>query len=209
MALRSRQELRSLIKKTISELFTDEVFINEIAKKFYEKVEQKINKLEEVIKTQQMEIKTLEQKIDGFQQNERANNICIYGIVEESNEKLNTKIPKLISEKTDITCNPDNIVTAYRVGKLNGNLQKPRPIIIKFKCFEDKILVMKNRNKFKGTRIFLSDDLTITRRKLLMDAKSAFGERCAWTFNGRVFIKLNGKNIELHSSDDISQYVEN
>lgn len=203
MSLRNKAELKTIIKETIQELFAEEEFIRIIVKKISDKVDDKINKLQQLVNTQEDKIHSLEQKIDDIQQNEKSNNICVYGILEDSNENLRLNMTRLINDSTGVTLKPEDITAVYRIGKPADNTQKPRPVILKLKWYEIKMNIMQNRKKFKGTKIFISEDLTKTRRKLLNDAKAAFGEKQAWTFNGHIFIKKNGINIKLSNSEDL------
>lgn len=66
---------------------------------------------------------------------------------------------------------------------------------------------MRNAKQFKGTNIFISEDLILARRQLLKDARAAFGGKFAWTFNGRVYVRHSGKNLELHNHNDITQIL--
>lgn len=207
MSLRNKSEIKTIIKETIQELFADEEFMRTIVKKISDKVDDKINQLEELIKTQENKIHSLEQKIDDIEQKEKNNNVCIYGVPEELNETLCIKVPQLISDRTGLSLKQEDIIAVYRIGKPSENTQKPRPVILKLKWYDSKYSILKNCRKFKGTKVFISEDLTKARRKLLHDAKTTFGEKQVWIFNGHVFIKRNGINVKLYNNEDLLKYL--
>lgn len=211
MSTRNAQEklqLKSIIKETILEVLTDDVFINKIAKTLSDKVEEKIKKMEDTIRTMEHKTADLEKHIDILQQNEKINNICIYGVKEQENEKLKLIVTQLINANTEINLNDElDIEKCYRIGKESKNHPKPRPVV-KFKKFEQKIAILKNRNKFKGKQIFIAEDLTQVRLNLLQGAKTKLGGRNVWSYNGHIFAKINGSSLKIRSNEDLLMYSQ-
>ncbi|CAH0560539.1 unnamed protein product [Brassicogethes aeneus] len=118
MSTRSNKEkeTKSLIKETLAELFTDDEFINKLLKNFNDKVDKKLEEMNQKIKNSEIQINMLEQKIDQLQQAEKLKNICIYGIPEENKENLNLKIIENM-KIAKIQTNNDDILSSYRIGK--------------------------------------------------------------------------------------------
>lgn len=207
MGTRNKQvDVKQLIKDTINELFAEEQFIEMITQKISDKVNQKLEKFESKIKTFEEKITTLEKTIENMQQAEKINNICIYGINENNNMDLKELIPEILNEKTQLEITSEDIDMCFRIGKKSENVQKPRPIIIKFKNYTTKHRVLRNCSKLKGTRIFVTEDLIKPKRELLREAQERFGVKLAWPYNGSVYIKLEGKNVKLNCREDIIKY---
>ncbi|CAG9818969.1 unnamed protein product [Phaedon cochleariae] len=213
MTTRNKIEVAAIVKESINEFFLDKEFISQLTKKISERIEQKIRRLEEEVKTQGNKINILEQKVDSFQQqldaiHQRAkmNNICIYGVAEENNEDLLNKVLDMINSKTNMTLNTNDIMDAYRVGQPHEIPNKPRPTIIKMARPQLKSEIFKCGSKFKGSNIYINEDLTKLRRSLLMEAKSVFGVKSVWSFNGQIYATINGKKTKLIGKDDITKY---
>lgn len=202
-------QLKSIIKETIQELLADDVFINNITKKLNDKFDEKIKKMEEIVKNIEHKSAGLEKQIDVLQQNEKINNVCVYGIKEQQNEKLKLIMTQLINVNTEVSLNEIDIEKCYRIGKESNNSSKPRPVVVKFKSFDRKIAVLKSRNKFKGKHIFITEDLTQVRLKLLKDAKMKLGERNVWSYNGNIFTKNNGSSVKIRGNEDLLVYSGN
>ena len=68
---------------------------------------------------------------DKLEQYQRKDNLCIYGLEEETNEKEEVVETKVIELAADmgVTLMPDNISIAHRVGEPRGS---NRPVIVRF-----------------------------------------------------------------------------
>lgn len=206
MATRGKSDLQTAIKETLNEVFLNDEFMNQIVKRISDKVEQKLNHLQIEVDKQITRIDILEQKIDGIKQHEKINNICIYGLPEENDENINKKVLQLINKHTGLDFKMDYIATSYRIGNQSNAENKFRPIILRLTNHDYKIQLLKNAKKFKGKKLFIAEDLTKYRRELLTMAKSMFGEKNAWTFNGQIYTKLNGHTVKIRNQNDIMQY---
>lgn len=209
MGSRGKQEkldTKALIKETICELFTDEHFLNTILKKFNDKVDEKTKELETSIKNNEHKLMALEEKIDYLQQNTKINNICIYGIQEEPSENINLKIIQVLNNYSKLNITLDDILMSFRIGQKNGG-GKPRPIIVKFSSQVQKIKLLNNCKKFKGTKIFIAEDLTKNRRQLLNKARAALGDKNSWSFNGTIYAKIQDNIVKIKKDDDINKYI--
>lgn len=202
---RSNQEkgqLKSIIKETIQELFTDDTFIEVLLKKFSDKADKKLKEMEDNLKTSELKIAGLEKQIEDLQQNEKICNICVYGITEQQNEKLKPVVSQLLND-TQININESDIEKCYRIGKQNNNTGKTRPVIIKFKSYDSKLKILKHCNKFKGKKIFIIEDLVQSRRNLLEEAKKKLGEKNVWSYNGNIFAKIDGSRVKIRNKSDL------
>ena len=88
----------------------------------------------------------------------RSSNIIIDGIPEtndESNERLQVDISKILSEKMKVT---PKISTCHRIG--NKTPSRNRPIIVKLSSQDDRNKCLRNAPKLKGTNIFINEDVS-------------------------------------------------
>lgn len=94
---------------------------------------------------------------------------------------------------TDVHIN--DIDRSHRVGKINAARARPREIIVKFSTFRarQKLYKLKTSLKDNGYNgVFLNEDLTKIRSKVLFDARSivkAKGAKSAWSSDGTILIK--------------------
>ena len=135
----------------------------------------------------------LERKIEQLERDKRRNLIIIEGVEEDENNP-SPEIVDLLFQ--DLKVGFDLLVCdrIYRRGKVppndgdklqpeaaaanknkRGN-QKPRPIVVGFKLFSDKIQVYKHLKNLQGIerwdRVYLSDDLTDCQQRQLRDLRS-------------------------------------
>ncbi len=125
-------------------------------------------------------------KADRMDQRDRGKNIRIVGLPEKPNEVTSKEVIDF-AKSLDVTYTGDDIEEVYRVErKLSANAgtqatsdnqaPKPRPIFIRFKSKElrKKLYDAKKLipNKHPGSRIFICDDLTPARAKMLQMARS-------------------------------------
>ena len=85
--------------------------------------------------------------------NERRENIVIKGLEVMENESLTEQIHNFLEKYLNIQV---DIVSTWRRGKV---------IIAKIYNFEQRELIMKNKNKLKGTKVFIENDLSFDDRK--------------------------------------------
>ncbi|CAH1183819.1 unnamed protein product [Phaedon cochleariae] len=216
MNTRNKQEITAIVTDSINEFLLNKEFISQLTNKIAERIEEKLRNLEEEVKTQKEIINKLEQKVDIFQQeidniHQRAkvNNICVYGVAEEPNEDLLKKILEIINTKTNMELDNNDVQYAYRVGVHHENQNKPRPSIIRLSKQQLKSEIFKRGATFRGTKIYFNEDLTKYRRLLLMEAKSAYGVKNAWSFNGQIYAAIHGKKTKITCKKDLSKHINN
>ncbi|XP_045482920.1 protein unc-13 homolog C-like [Harmonia axyridis] len=84
------------------------------------------------------------------------NNICIYNLDEEIEEKTSEQVINLLNNRMKINIKKEDIIKAQRVGVKND---KTRPIIVKFEKYQHKAMVLKNCKLLRGTKIGIAEDL--------------------------------------------------
>ena len=121
------------------------------------------------------EVKSIKQKLRDLEDRARRNNLRIDGIVEnakESWEDTEEKLQNMFSTKLGL----DSIVIerAHRASPTKKQKEKnePRTIVMKLLNFKDKVNILKNARKLKGTGIYINEDFskeTTDIRKKLWD----------------------------------------
>lgn len=188
-----------LIKETIKELLSDEDFID----KFLNKVTEKIDFLQKMVNQQQNVINQLEGKIESIRQNEKINNVCIYGIEEEDNERTDEKIMDLINQKLSLPFKRDDIIKSYRIG---AN-KKPRPIVVKFSSYHLKAKILQKRSGLKGTKVVIMEELTKSRLELYKLTQEKVDRKMIFTRDGNIYLKQdNGRPQKIRDINDLNKY---
>lgn len=206
--LRSDRDLKFIIKETIAELINDEEFIQRIVKKVSDKMQEKLQAAEVKIKMLECKTNSFEEQITHLQQKEKVKNICIYGIVETEQESLKTVVTKILNDNTGLNIKEIDIASCYRIGNVSSNKKKYRPVIIKFVEYDYKNSVINNAKRFKGKKIFITEDLVQARRDLLKNAQAKLGIKNVWPRNGFIFTKCDGKTVKIKCLEDINN-IEN
>jgi CII-binding regulator of phage lambda lysogenization HflD len=143
-------------------------------------------------------------QLNDLEQYGRRNNIRISGISEslekntnESAETTTNKILHILNEKfPKINLQESDIDIAHRLGKPKDG--HSRPIIVKFVSRLKRNTIMSNRREFKGTDIFLNEDLTQINQKVLMAIKRTKSDQEAvWSWDGKVHHKSASGDIRV------------
>ncbi|CAN8028567.1 unnamed protein product [Ixodes persulcatus] len=119
---------------------------------------QKLEQCEATIESLKFQVVTLLDKVDDLKNRSHRNNLFVYGVNEEDNETL-ASIKKAVIEdlfKSKMVVKVASVERIHRLGKKVAN--KSRPVIIKFFDYNEKMLLMKNAPKLKGTKISVSED---------------------------------------------------
>lgn len=137
-------------------------------------------------------------KNDDLESRSRRNNILLHGLPEDPNEKgdtLSSNVSKLLTEMLEIPC--PHIERCHRIGKVREG--RPRPVIMRILDFGEKMRIMKNVSKLKGSNFRVTEDFSLrvrTIRKNLYDATSSF--------------RKNGSDVKIrydHVYIDDNRYV--
>ncbi len=139
-------------------------------------------------------LKSIEDRIDDLEQENKANNIRVFGMEEQEDEDLKTKVITLVKNRLQVHIETDDIKDIGRMGKKRD---KVRDILIKFrsKTLRNKIYNRKKLLKQDKTdnMIFINEDLTNNRSKLFFEARKLrrrekiFG---TWTQAGNIMVKV-------------------
>lgn len=108
----------------------------------------------------------LERKLVDLEDRSRRNNLIVFGMQEnedETPESLAKGVTESVFQKT-LGVTVTSVERIHRMGRKQAD--KPRPVILKLIDHREKINVLKNCHKFKGGRISVSEDFSVTTRQI-------------------------------------------
>lgn len=114
--------------------------------------------LQNMAQEMKLTIQQQQQKIIDLEDRQRRNNLVVFGITEnasETSDELKQKVLCDVFEKR-LDVKVSSVERIHRLGKKNGN--KARAVIIKFFDYNEKMAILKNCKKLKGTKISVSND---------------------------------------------------
>ena len=158
-------------KNIIDILAANHNMMNERINKLTDKIEELQNSLqftetemnEKLLKIEnetKKETNELKEKIRDLEDRTRRNNLRIDGVKEsekETWEDTEKKVNEIFKHKLGITTHV-KIERAHRTGKTKSDRQKERTIVLKVLDYKDKVTILKNARKLKGTGIFINED---------------------------------------------------
>lgn len=175
---------------------------------FIQKVIERVNfvfeknmnaKIKETEERHLKEIKNLREKVDSLEQNSRSLNLRINGVPEDQRKKPDDDFKGIMMKLGIQQITPKE---CFRIGKTKSN-GKPRQLFIKLENHVNKVEIMKNRRKLKGTKIHINEDLTKYKLDLKNKASEKYGFRNVWSQNGRIFANINNVKTEIKTVDNI------
>lgn len=199
---------------------TLEIMINKVCAKFLNKIEEQFDKkfekfesklnilcdkfsaLEKVVGKNEKDVFEINKRMDEIEQNQRKKTLRFVGINESEGEQLVSIITNLVNATLKVKCTITDISNVYRVGKLSN--EKSRTILVEFISYLKRIEIINARKLLKNTGIFINEDLTERRYKLLQLAKKKYGVRNAWTRGGHLYVNQNDTVKRIQNEEDIS-----
>ena len=146
-----------------------------------------IKSKDEKISQLENEVEILENKIDDLEQYRRRNGLRFNEVSESNNEDVVEKAMKLMNDTMKVTppVSMENIDRVHRVGRKKENA--PCGILVKFATYNVRSRVFRSKKNLKIDRdsqdldsedkqqVFVNEDLTQTRSKLLWQARALKG----------------------------------
>ena len=147
----------------------------------------------------------MEEKYDELEQYSRRNSLRFIGLPETSSEDCYAKTVDVLNNSLNLDppLELSDLDRVHRCGKPKMNPAGSRPMLIKFATYRQRQRVMTNRSTLRGTDMFLNEDLTPRRAKLLKSVRDAKREgqlKDAWTADGRIRIRNNANQVHLIKS---------
>ena len=102
----------------------------------------------------------LEDRMRLMEDYSRKGNIIVDGLAEdkeENNEKLQSKVENIFSEKLDIALNIDDL---HRLGQRQEHSTRTRPVVVRLKTLSQRHQCLRSAFKLKGTNIFVNEDVS-------------------------------------------------
>lgn len=226
----SEESVKSVVKAVVTELLADSAFMDKILEKVTDKLDRldkivkrksekissvenklqslsnefenykKSNNLQNAMNDKNQQIKDLESKIEQIQQNEKLNNLCIYGVNNQGSEKIHDTVLKIFNDVVKVKVNAMDILTCYKIGK---DTDKAGPIIVRFFDVNIRNAILKNCKNLKGTRMGITEDLVKKRLFLYRKAQEAFDRKSVFVRNGRILVKIGDAMKRIQEENDI------
>lgn len=122
-----------------------------------------------------------------LKQNTRKENVKIFGLTEDQGEDLVTKVVSLARD-INVELKPEDISICHR---LHGNGKQPRPVILRFLRREMKTKLMQGKKKklrknSNLRNIYITDDLTQIRNKIVRSLRDDPDVQRVWTIDGKI-----------------------
>ena len=173
----------------------------------------KLDSKDELIKSLETRIVTLESANDSIEQYTRRANLRVCGVPEENDgEDTDQKVLAVFNAKLGMEplLRPTDLERSHRLGRKaddSDGTTRTRPIIVRFVSERVRDSVYRARTRLKGHDIYLNEDLTARRAKLAYDArqlKKAKKIVDCWSSYGNVIVKdSNNKIREIKSPSDL------
>lgn len=200
-----------------------EKLINKVCANFADQLECKINKqfvkledkLSEInnsmkslnakVESNSDAIACIEAKYDYVEQSLKKNALRFHGLAEAEGENINDIIITFINTKLKIPCNIRDIDYAFRLGRYDNSIVKPRTILVNFVQNIIRNEVFSAKKLLKNSQFTIFEDLTPTRYETLVAAKKKFGNGKVWSAGGKVYVwnDRENKKIVLNSKNDL------
>ena len=173
-----------------------------------------LEKRDEKIKRLESKLSNVEARVEELEQYSRRNCLVIHGIKENPQENTDELVCELAKDHLEVEIQPHDIDRSHRIGE-KGRLDRkgnalPRPIIAKFATYGPRSRFYAARSKLKSTRIFIHENLTIERQKLLRNVRSKYPppNNKIWTQDGKIKIRTTNNLFTIASHDDWSEHCK-
>ena len=162
----------------------------------------------------------LELDSDALEQYSRRNTIRISGLPEVPSEDTDGAV-LAIARELDVSLTPSDIDRSHRVGRIDDNRasgsgRRSRDIIVKFATYNARQRLYVKRKNLRQTEslknIFINEDLTKKRSKLLYDARCLVRTKklkSAYASDGKIFVRDNLDHRHLIRGDaDLLVFID-
>ena len=213
---------KRFVKDCVFDILGDDVFVSSLMEKVASKVEAVLDrKLDQLcVKLQQLEdnniqltskVKDLEEEnrrlrdaSDSLEQYSRRNSVRFLGIPSVSQGNEEAKVIEVVGGCLDVNIDPMHIDRCHVIGPSKGD---KRDILVKFTSYRFKREIMLNKKMLRDRGVSVVDDLSHKRYVLFKNARSAFGVRNVWSFDGTVNCRVDGKKHILRSESDLQKIL--
>jgi hypothetical protein len=115
-------------------------------------------------------------------------------------------IVTLCNEKLGVAVNVKDIDRAHHIRTENAG--KPRAIIVKFKDYNSKMAVCKQRKDLKGSKFYINEDLTKINIKLFYVGRNNVSQiKSIWPSDGKLLARgEDDKIVRIRSAKDFEYF---
>ena len=131
-------------------------------------------------------------ELDRQEQYSRKDSVRIYGIPDPEDERENTNdIVVKLAKDIGVNITTADLSVSHRLGRDVWRGGKLRTIIAKFVRRQCKTDIMRNKKRLRDCQnyetVYINDDLTTLRNKLVMELKKDDNIKQVWKIEGRIF----------------------
>lgn len=151
-----------------------------------------------------------QKEVDRLEQYSRRENVRVFGLPEgPGKEDTSAEVVKLASDM-GLHLKKEDISVSHR---LPGRGKGPQPVIVKFVRRSTKVDMLRAKKKLKHvdgrSKVFVEEDLTPLRSKMLKAVRQDAATKSAWSIDGKIFciVKKKGKEekISVDSVNDLKK----
>lgn len=194
-----KTDIQAVIQTSINEIINEDSFIQKIAKAVRNQIEELLLTqkalYEEEINKLKLKNKEMESKIYILEQNEKRNNLRIYGVKATENENIEEKILEIFNTKMNLDITKQHIDYCYRI---KNNQEASNAIFMKFTNNKIRSEVYQNKKKLKNIGINIKEDLTMANMKIYKEARMKYGYKNIWTTNGKIYGFIENSKVWLN-----------
>ncbi|XP_044761512.1 uncharacterized protein LOC123318829 [Coccinella septempunctata] len=183
-----------------------ESLLMKIEKKFddrYKKIEDNVRNLNAEVESLRYENNNLRRSLDAQEQYCRNRNIRIFGLKQEKDENLFSRIQKIFIEKMNVEINSFDVEICHRVSSKGDKDGRPPAVLMQFRNVNTRLCLLKQRRLLKNTGVTMKEDLTQFRLRLYKVAVKELGGKNVWCLNGNIYGRIDGHSRRIEKEGDI------
>ena len=173
-----------------------------------------IEKRDAKIKQLESKLSKVEDRVEELEQYSRRNCLVFHGISENAQENTDDLVCKVAKDHLGVEIQPQDIDRSHRIGQ-KGKVDRkgntlPRPVIAKFATYGPRSRVYAARSKLKSTRIFIHENLTSHKQKLLKKVRTTYPppNNKVWTQDGKIKIKTTNRLFTITTENDWTEHCK-
>ena len=154
-----------------------------------------------------------EEKFNDLEQYGRRGSIRIFGVpelqdAEETAEITTKRAIDSLNKIESLHLQDSDIDLAHRLGRKKPGFH--RPIIMRFQSRLKRNIVLQNKKQFKGTQIFVHEDLTKLNQLVLTCVRKKMPDEVnnVWSRNGHIFYKSKANNIHEVKFKEYQHWID-
>lgn len=176
----------------------------------FEKFEKKMNGAILEIKCDLNQLKDdtvrTKSKLKALEIKGNSNILLIHGIPETKSD-IFIDVCEIFKNQMGVDIDKNDINSCQRMGrkKVNSDKERPRPVAVDFCRRWTRDTVFVNKRKLKGSKILITELLSIENLLLLKETRKVFG-KSVWTHNGLVYCDIDGKRIHIRDGEHLKDF---